>query len=157
MYKFGFIILTVLLAFSYGCGNKGQNQSQGTEQAPPFGGREGRGMGGRGQFSPADMAQRQTDRLAEAIQLNDDQKAQILEINKKYAEKSMEMRRGGRGMDMSDAERQEMRTKMAEIQAEKDKEIKAVLSAEQQTQYDEYQKEMQQRMQERMQQGPPQN
>jgi periplasmic protein CpxP/Spy len=157
MYKSGLIILTLLLAFSFGCGNKGQNQSQGTEQASPFGGREGRG-GGRGQFSPADMAQRQTDRLAEAIQLTDDQKTQILEINKKYAEQSMQMRRGGRGMDMSDAEREEMRTKMAEIQAEKDKEIKAVLTQEQQTQYDEYQKEMQQRMQERMQQGgPPQN
>jgi periplasmic protein CpxP/Spy len=155
MYRFGLIILTVLLAFSFGCGNKGQKNTQGTEQNSPFGGRQGRGEGGRGQFSAEDMAKRQTERLGTVLTFTEGQEAKILEVNKKYAEKTMEMRRGGPGMEMSDAERQEMRTQMEEMQAEKDKEIKALLTEEQQAKYDEYQKEMQQRMQERMQQRQP--
>jgi topoisomerase IA-like protein len=82
------------------------------------------------------------------------QEEKILEIYKKSGEKSAELRQGKSFRDMSDEERQEMMAKMQAVTAERAKERKGLLSAEQQQQYDEYLKEMEKRRAERMQQRP---
>jgi hypothetical protein len=157
MYKFGLIILSVLLAFSFGCGKSGQKNTQQTEQAPAGENGQRRGPGGRGQFNPEEMAKRQTEQIGQFVTFTEGQEAKILEINLKYGEKMRELRRGGPGMEMSDAERQEMWAKREALQTEKDTEIKAVLTEEQVKDYEEYLEDAQRRMQERMQQRPPQN
>jgi len=157
MYRFGLFILTLLMAFSFGCGKSGQKNTQQTEQAPTEERGQRRGPGGRGQFNPEEMAKRQTEQIGEFVTFTEGQEAKILEINLKYGEKMRGMRRGGPGMEMSDAERQEMRTNMETLQAEKDKEIRALLSEDQVAGYEKYLEDNQSRMQERMQQRPPQN
>ena len=129
-----------------------------SQQAPQGNFGPGGGMGGgRGQVSPEEMAKRQTEQLGEFVKFTEGQEEKILEINKKFGEKMTEMRTGRSFRDMSDEERQEMRSKMETIQADRDNEIKALLSEEQLKQYEEYQKEMEQRRMNRMQQRPPQN
>ena len=153
------IMLALLMAFSFGCGNSGQKKGQGTEQMPPQGGGPG-GPGMRergGRFSAEDMAKRQTEQLGKFVTFTEGQEAKIMEVNKKFAEKMMEMRAGGRGSEMSDAERQDMRAQMEQLQADKDKEIRSILSSDQAAKYDEYLQDMHKRMQERMKQRPPQN
>jgi hypothetical protein len=159
MYKIGLIVLAALLTLSTGCGRLKQGNTQGNEQQSPGMGGNGRGNfgGGPGQFSPEDMAKRQVEMLGEYVKFTDDQKTKILEVYKKYGEKMTEMRSGRSFRDMSDEERQEMRTKMETINTEREKEIKGLLSAEQLGQYEDYQKEMEQRRTERMQQRQPQN
>lgn len=94
--------------------------------------------GDRQQMTPEQRLQRQTQRLVEDLKLNKDQEAKVLAINKKYMEKQTgdwsKMR------DASDDERAKMRAEMQKIQAEKDKEIKAMLTKEQVKLYDENQK-----------------
>ncbi len=162
MYRNVLIILTLLVVFSFGCGRTGQKSSQGTEQNAPGENRQefgpGGGMrGGQGRFSAEDMAKRQTEQLGKFVTYTGDQETRIQEVNKKFAEQMMELRSGGPGMEMSDAERQEMRAKMEAMQADKEKEIKSILTEEQLKGYEEYQQEMQRRRQERMHQRPPEN
>jgi len=88
------------------------------------------------------------------VTFTEGQEEKLMEVFKKSGEKMTEMRQGKSFRDMSDEERQEMRSKMETINAERDKEIKALLSEEQQKQYEDYLKEMQQRRSERMQQRP---
>lgn len=89
-------------------------------------------------MSPEEMLKRQTQRLVEELKLNKDQEAKVTAINKKYMEKQSfdwsKMR------DASEEERTKMREERTKIQAEKDKEIKAVLNAEQLKLYTEMQK-----------------
>lgn len=110
----------------------GQRPSR-TEQGRPGG--PGGQRGDRPQMSPEEMLKRQTQRLVEDLKLNKDQEARVTAINKKYMEKQSfdwsKMR------DASDDERAKMREERNKIQAEKDKEIKAVLTAEQVKLYDE--------------------
>jgi len=157
MYRIGLFIVTALLIVLAGCGRTGQSNSRTNEQGNSQSERPGRGNwggGGPGQFSPEDMAKRQVEGLAEFVKFTDGQEEKILEIYKKFGQKTAEMRTGRSFRDMSDEERQEMRAKMQTIQEERDKEVKALLSEEQLKQYDEYLKEMEQRRMERMQQRP---
>lgn len=110
----------------------GQRPSR-TEQGRP-GGPGGQG-GNRGQFNPEEMLKRQTQRLVEELKLNKDQEQKVMAINKKYMEKQstdwQKMR------EATDEERAKMRESMQKMQAEKDKEIKAILTADQVKLYDE--------------------
>lgn len=159
MYRIGLFIVSVLLVAFTGCGRSGQNSNQENSQRGQGTGGQGRGMfgGGQGQFSPEDMAKRQTEMLGQYVKFTEGQDVKIQEVYMKYGQKMTEMRSGKSFRDMSDEERQEMRQKMESINTEREKEIKALLSQEQLGQYDEYQQEMEKRRQERMQQRPPQN
>lgn len=113
----------------------GQRPSR-TEQGRPGGqGGPGGQRGDRPQFSPEEMLKRQTQRLVEELKLTKEQEAKVTAINKKYMEKQSfdwsKMR------DASDEERAKMREERMKVQAEKDKEIKAILTAEQVKLYDE--------------------
>ncbi len=94
--------------------------------------------GDRPRMNPDEMLKRQTQRLVEELKLNKDQEAKVQAINKKYMEKQpfdfAKMR------DASDAERTKMREQMMKVQAEKNKEIRAILTAEQAKIFDENQK-----------------
>jgi Spy/CpxP family protein refolding chaperone len=81
---------------------------------------------------------RQTQRLVEELKLNKDQETKVQAINKKYMGKQSfdfaKMR------DASDEERQKMRDEMMKVQAERNKEIRAVLTPDQAKIFDENQK-----------------
>lgn len=85
--------------------------------------------GDRQQMTPEQRVQRQTQQLVEDLKLTKDQEQKVAAINKKYMEKQSfdwsKMR------DASDDERAKMREERTKIQAEKDKEITAVLTTEQ--------------------------
>ena len=100
-------------------------------------------MGGQGGFggqnmSPEEMIKMQTQRLVEQYKLNKDQEAKVTAINKKYSQNQTtdfsKMR------DASDEERTKMRDAMQKVQADKNKEIRAVLTADQAKLFDENQK-----------------
>jgi len=163
MKKIGIYLFALILVFAFGCGQSGKKSTGGTGQdqgsmqgpgAPGMGGPGG--PGGRGQFNPEEMAKRQTDQLAGYVKLTEEQKAKVMELNLKFAEKSREMRSGVSFRDMSDDERQAFREKMNAQQEEKSQELKKILTEDQLKDYEKYLEEMQQRMRERMQQRPPQ-
>lgn len=159
MYRLGLMVVAAWLIVLAGCGRFGQSNNQSNEQGNSQNERPGgRGNfgpgGGPGQFSPEDMARRQIEMIGEFVTFTEGQEEKLMEVFKKSGEKMTEMRQGKSFRDMSDEERQEMRSKMETINAERDKEIKAMLSEEQQKQYEDYLKEMQQRRSERMQQRP---
>lgn len=106
--------------------------------------------GGQGrQFSPEDMATRQTEQMEEYVKMAKDVKQKVYDLNLKYAKKSQELRSGGNFMDMSDSQREKMRAQMNAQQQEKDTEMKKILSADQYKQYEKYREEARQRMQQR--------
>jgi Spy/CpxP family protein refolding chaperone len=94
--------------------------------------------GDRPRMNPEEMLKRQTQRLVEELKLNKDQETKVQAINKKYMEKQpfdfAKMR------DASDDERAKMREQMMKVQVEKNKEIRAILTAEQAKIFDENQK-----------------
>jgi len=94
--------------------------------------------GDRPQMTPEQRLERQTKSLVDGLKLNKDQGAKVLAINKKYMEKQTfdfsKMR------DATADERTKMFESMQKIQVEKDKEIKAILTADQVKLYDEMQK-----------------
>jgi hypothetical protein len=160
MYRIGLLAVAFLLVLSTGCGRFGKNNTQSTEQQQPSGNNgPGRGNfgGGQGRFTPEEQAKRLIDGLGEYIKLTDEQKTKITEISLSYSKKNAEMFSGRSFRDMTDEERQEMRSKMEAIQADREKEIKALLADDQLGQYDEYQKAMEQRRQEMMQRRQQQN
>lgn len=106
--------------------------------------------GGQGRnFSPEDMAKRQTEQMGEYIKMDKALTTKVNDLNLKYAKKSQELRAGGNFMDMSDSQREKMRAQMTAQQEEKDKEMKKILSADQWKQYEKYREEARQRMQRR--------
>jgi regulator of protease activity HflC (stomatin/prohibitin superfamily) len=106
--------------------------------------------GGQGRnFSPEDMATRQTEQIAEYVKMDKTLEKKVHDLNLKYAKKSQELRGGGNFMDMSDAQREKMRAQMNAQQEEKDAELKKIFSADQYKQYEKYRAEARQRMQQR--------
>jgi periplasmic protein CpxP/Spy len=99
------------------------------------GGRMG-GFGGQN-MDPAEMLKMQTQRLVEQYKLNKDQEAKVTAINKKYSQNQTDF---SRMRDASDEERTKMRDEMQKVQADKNKEIRAVLTADQAKLFDENQK-----------------
>lgn len=121
--------------------------------AQGFGQRENR------RFSPEEMVQRQTDRLASVLGLNDAQKAELLKLNKEYAGKRRQgMGFGSRGnrnrgeRDTVNVNRssgdhmKEMRAQMAETQEAYKAELKKILTEDQFKKYEEQEKAMQEGM-----------
>ncbi len=113
-------------------------QERGSGERPSKSGSQSGPRGDRPQMNPEEMIKRQTKRLVDELKLNKDQEAKVLAINKKYTEKRpfdfAKMR------DASDEERAKMREEMMKVQAERNKEIRAVLTPEQAKIFDENQK-----------------
>jgi len=102
--------------------------------------RQGGRMGGFGgqNMDPAERLKMQTQRLVEQYKLNKDQEAKVTAINKKYSQdQSTDF---SRMRDASEAERTKMMESMQKVQAEKNKEIRAVLTPDQAKLFDENQK-----------------
>jgi Spy/CpxP family protein refolding chaperone len=133
MKKIGILLVAFLLVA--GISNA---QERGSGERPSKSEPQGGVKGNRPQMNPEEMVKRQTQRLVEELKLNKDQEAKVLAINKKYTEKRpfdfAKMR------DASDEERAKMREEMMKIQAERNKEIRAVLTPEQAKLFDENQK-----------------
>ncbi len=135
MKKVGIMLLVLLfvtgisIAQERGAGQRPSKSADAANQGP---------RGDRAQMNPEEMLKRQTQRLVEELKLNKDQETKVTAINKKYMAKQAgdwsKMR------DASDEERKKMRESMQAVQLEKDKEVKAVLTAEQVKLYDESQK-----------------
>lgn len=127
----GLLLILSVATFAQERGG-GQRPSKSTEQ-----GRQGN-RGDRPMMTPEQRQQRQTQQLVEQLKLNKEQEAKVVAINKKYAEKQTfdwsKMR------DASDDERAKMREEMMKIQAERDKEIKAILKPDQLKLYNDMQK-----------------
>lgn len=126
-------VLLMILLFASGI----TYAQRGSDERPSKTMQQGR-SGARPQMNPEEMLKRQTQRLVDELKLNKDQEAKVTAINKKYMEKQSfdfsKMR------DASDEERAKMREEMQKIQAEKNKEIKAILTPEQVKVFDENQK-----------------
>ena len=76
--------------------------------------------------SAESVAKKQTERMAEKLSLTNEQKAQIETINLKYAQKSQEARQ---------AEKEAQKAGFQQFKEEKNAELKAVLTDEQYTKY----------------------
>lgn len=137
MKKFGILFLVVLFAVGYSFAQ--EPERGGGERPSKEAGKGGPGgPGGRQQMSPEDMLKRQNQRLVTDLKLNKDQEAKVSAINKKYMDKnagSWEKMR-----DASDEERKAFRDQMRKVNEDKNKEIKALLSADQLKLFDEMQK-----------------
>jgi periplasmic protein CpxP/Spy len=94
--------------------------------------------GNRPPMNPEEMLKRQNQRLVDELKLNKDQETKVLAINKKYMDKNSgnweKMR------DASDEERKKFRDEMRKVNEDRNKEIKALLSADQIKLFDEMQK-----------------
>lgn len=107
--------------------------------------------GERRQWNPEEMVQRQTDRLASQLKLNDEQKAALLELNKKYQGKLMGQRgqRGQQpGAERKRPSREEMeaqRKQMEDNMKAYNEELTTILTPDQMKKYEKLQQEMRQR------------
>jgi len=131
MKKFGIILIVFLFATGITFAQERGGGERPSKGAPAPG-------GGRQQMNPEEMLKRQTQRLVEDLKLNKDQEAKVSVINKKYMDKNS----GGwqKMRDASDEERTKFREEMKKINDEKNKEIKALLTADQIKLFDEMQK-----------------
>ena len=92
-------------------------------------------QGPRGNFSPEDMAKRQTEMIQKATGIDDATAKKVQEINLKYSKIIRDMR------EKSD-DREAMREEMGKIREKRDAEIKALLTDEQYKKYQAQQEEM---------------
>lgn len=132
MKKLGVLLVFLLFVsgITYAQRGSGERPSKAVEQGNP-----GATRGDRPQMNPEEMLKRQTQRLVEQLKLNKDQEAKVTAINKKYLGKqSVDF---SKMRDASDEERTKMREEMQKIQAEKNKEIRTVLTPEQVKLFDE--------------------
>eukprot|EP01132_Coremiostelium_polycephalum_P015207 gene15207-18386_t len=86
--------------------------------------------GGRKMADPAERAKRSTDRLAEKLNLNEDQKAKVLAI---FTDQATQM---GKIREESKGDRDAMKTKVEALTADTDGKISAVLTDDQKKQYE---------------------
>jgi hypothetical protein len=137
MKRLSIVLLIILFAVGY---NFAQEPERGGGERPSKGAGKGGpgGPGGRQQMNPDEMLKRQNQRLVNELKLNKDQEAKVVAINKKYMDKnagSWEKMR-----DATDEERKVFRDEMRKVNDEKNKEIKALLNADQLKLFDEMQK-----------------
>jgi Spy/CpxP family protein refolding chaperone len=125
------VMFLVLSGITFAQERGGGERPSRTQQS----GRPG-GMGDRQQMTPEQRIERQTQQLVEQLKLTKDQEAKVTAINKKYQDKQSSVD-WSKMRDASDAERTKIRAEMTRVQAEKDKEIKAILKADQIKLYDE--------------------
>ncbi len=89
--------------------------------------------------SPEERAQKQTERMTEALTLSTAQTAKIQEINLKYSKLGKEARDKARQSDSVD--REAMRESMMSLHEKKKAELKLVLTADQFTKYEQLEAE----------------
>lgn len=135
MNKFSLLLIALFAVVAMSCDKLQRNNQQEQQQMGPGG-----GMGG-GNFDPAAFVDRQMEELKESLELSDDQEKQVREIITAGFETMREAREG-----MQDGDREAMREKMQAIREEQTQKIKAVLSEEQFTKYEQIQKERRERM-----------
>jgi len=134
MSKVSFLMMAFLMAIIVSC-NQGAKNSQQQQMGP------GGGMGG-GNFDPAAFVDRQMEELKSGLELSDDQEKQVREIITAGFETMQKAREG-----MQDGgDREAMRDKMQQMREEQNQKIKAVLSEDQFTKYEQIQKERRERM-----------
>jgi len=134
MSKVSFLMMAFLMAIIVSC-NQGAKNSQQQQMGP------GGGMGG-GNFDPAAFVDRQMEELKSGLELSDDQEKQVREIITAGFETMQKAREG-----MQDGgDREAMREKMQQMREEQTEKIKAVLSEEQFTKYEQIQAERRERM-----------
>lgn len=97
----------------------------------------------RQQRTPEEMAQRNVEMLEKRLNLTADQKAKVYSTILSQYKTMDSLRTAGRN---SDADRQEMFSKMRAMQEENDKKISALLTDDQKKTYEEWVKERQSRM-----------
>jgi hypothetical protein len=135
MKRISFLLMAIVMVFSVSC-NKLQQNNQEQQQMGPGG-----GMGG-GNFDPAAFVDRQMEELKSGLELSDDQEKQVREIITAGFET---MRKAREGMQ-DGGDREAMREKMQQMREEQTQKIKAVLSEEQFTKYEQIQQERRERM-----------
>lgn len=108
---------------------------------------QGQGRGNRQMRSATERAKMETESMVKALELKADQTPKIQDINYKYAVKDSirfdEMRKDREAGKQVD--REEMMKKMKELRDAKALEVKALLTEDQKTKYDELQKQRDQR------------
>jgi Spy/CpxP family protein refolding chaperone len=97
------------------------------------GGRAGMGRGGAGNFNPQQMAARRLEQMTEQLQLSTEQRSRIQAIQASFAPRTRAI------FDDTTLSREQRREKMRPIRTESDAQIRQVLTAEQQTKYDQMQ------------------
>lgn len=103
---------------------------------------QNKGPQNRSNMTPEEMATKRTERMTTDLDLTEDQQKEILAINLKSAEVFGKFR-GKKRDDFSEEEREEMRSKMKELQAENQEKMKKILSEEQ---YAKWEKMLKERM-----------
>ncbi|MDR2039617.1 MAG: hypothetical protein LBQ60_16990 [Bacteroidales bacterium] len=107
--------------------------------------------GGRNMGTPEERAKAQTDRLNELVKLTDDQKTKIQAFELEQAKKMSTV------MQENREDREAMRTKMQEMDKERDKKYKEILTADQYKKYTEDKAKREKERQERQAQRQRQN
>lgn len=126
------------MVFSVSCDKiRQKTQPEQQQQMGPGG-----GMGG-GNFDPAAFVDRQMEELKESLELSDDQEKQVREIITAGMET---MRKAREEMQDGGGDREAMREKMQAMREEQTEKIKAVLTEEQFTKYEQIQAERRERM-----------
>jgi hypothetical protein len=138
MRRISFLIMAIVVVFSVSCNKLQQNNQQEQQEMAPSSG----GMGGGGNFDPAAFVDRQMEELKEGLELSDDQEKQVRDIITAGFET---MRTAREGMQ-DGGDREAMREKMQQMREEQTTKIKAVLTEEQFTKYEQIQQERRERM-----------
>jgi len=89
-----------------------------------------------GPEDPEAKAEKQTMMMSKKLDLNDDQKNEVHEINMKYAEQSYELKQEMR----EEGDNEELKMRYKRMMKEKKSELKAVLNEEQVDRFEEMQK-----------------
>ena len=137
MKRISFLLMAIVMVFSVSCNKLKQNSQE--QQQMGAGG----GMGGPGNFDPAAFVDRQMEELKEGLELSDDQEKQVREI---LTAGSETMRKAREEMQDGGGDFEGMREKMQQMREEQNQKIKAVLSEDQFTKYEQIQKERRERM-----------
>jgi len=90
---------------------------------------------GMGNVDPKEMAQRQTEELKKALNLNKDQEKKVLALNQKSAEQMSALREE---MMSGGGDREAMREKMTKFREEQTAEMKKILTEDQYKKYEKY-------------------
>lgn len=94
--------------------------------------------GGMGNMDPKEMAQRQTDELKKALDLNKDQEKKVLDLNLKNAQQMSALREEAM---KNGGDREAMREKMTKLREAQNAEMKKILTEDQYTKYEKYMEE----------------
>lgn len=103
---------------------------------------------GQENFDPEQMAKRQTDRLSEVLDLNNDQKKRVYDLHFETNKKMRTLRERRQGGDF-----EEMRDEMGKIREEQNEKMKQILTGKQWGKYEEYLDERRERMRQRRPRG----